>query len=160
MSGKYLTFQTAEQLFAVPIADVEQILQLREAIGIPEVPAYVKGIIRLRGVVIPVIDMRIRLGWPETEYGDRAGMIVVRGRAKTPIALLVDQAREVIDIPDKWISGPPVVGGGPENDYLTGVAALPTKDHKEQLVLLLDGSKLLREREAETLVESAAAREA
>jgi len=160
MSGKYLTFQSAEQLFALPIADVEQILQYREATGIPEVPAYVKGIIRLRGMVIPVIDMRIRLGWPETEYSNRAGMIVVRGREKTPIALLIDQAREVIDIPDQWISGPPMVGGGAENDYLTGVAALPGKNRKEQLVLLLDGAKLLREREAETLVESAAAQEA
>lgn len=159
MSEKYLTFQLAEQLFAVPIADVEQILQLREMTGIPETPAYVKGIIRLRGMVIPVIDMRARLGWPQTEYSDRTGMIVVRGRAKTPIALLVDQAQEVVDIQDKWISDPPMVGGGAENAYLTGVAALPRKGQKERLVLLLDGAKLLREREAETLVETALSEE-
>lgn len=154
MSEKYLTFQTADQLFAVPIAHVEQILRLGEITGVPGTSPYVKGIIRLREMVIPVIDMRLRLGWPLTGYGDRAGMIVLRG-AGTPVALLVDQAEEVIDIPDQCISQPPVAGGTSENDYLTGVAALVQKDRKERLVLLLDGSRLLREREAEEVLESA-----
>lgn len=136
LAGKYLTFFTDEQLFGVSIADVVQIVGMQGITEIPEFPHYAKGIINLRGEIIPVVDMRLRMGKLEAEYSERTCIIVTSIREHY-IGLIVDQVDEVTDIDDSLISPPPTVMGE-GNSYLTGIGKLTNK-----VVLLMDTKKLL-----------------
>ena len=136
MEGKYLTFFTDGQLFGVSIADVVQIVGVQEITPIPEFPHYAKGIINLRGNIIPVIDMRLRLGKSETEYNERT-CIIVTNIEEHYIGLIVDQVDEVTDISEELISPPPTVSGTGES-FITGIGKLTNK-----IVLLMNTKKLL-----------------
>ncbi|MEG0542194.1 MAG: chemotaxis protein CheW [Angelakisella sp.] len=136
MDGKYLTFFTDNQLFGVSIADVVQIVGMQGITEIPEFPHYAKGIINLRGAIIPVIDMRLRLGKLEAEYNERTCIIVTNINERY-IGLIVDQVDEVADIANDLIAPPPTVSGTGES-YLTGIGKLTNK-----VVLLMDARKLL-----------------
>lgn len=135
MDGKYLTFWTDNQLFAVPIADVVQIVQLQPITPIPEFPSYAKGIIDLRGAAIPVVDARLRLNMKEVAYTDRTCIIVSSIRDRLS-GLLVDGVEEVSSIGDSDISPPPTLSGEGHN-FLTGVAQ---REHR--VVLLLNTEKI------------------
>ncbi len=138
--GKYLTFLTDAQLFGIPIAFVVQIVGIQEITPIPEFPHYAKGIINLRGEIIPVIDMRLRLGRMEAEYGERTCIIVINIRDRY-IGLIVDEVDEVTEISEEKISLPPRVNNA-DGSYLTGVAKL-----EKRVALLLDTGKLLGEQD-------------
>lgn len=109
---------------------------MQEITEIPEFPSYAKGIINLRGEIIPVVDMRLRMGKLETEYSERTCIIVTSIREHY-IGLVVDQVDEVTDIDNSIISPPPTVMGA-GNSYLTGIGKLTNK-----IVLLMDTKKLL-----------------
>lgn len=137
MSGKYLTFFTDNQLFGVPIADVVQIAGVQQITEIPEFPHYVKGIINLRGEIIPIMDMRLRLGKVEAVYTDRT-CIIITNIKDYYMGLIVDQVEEVTDISDELIAPPPTVTGSSGESYLTGIGKLTNK-----VVLLMDTQKIL-----------------
>lgn len=143
--GKYLTFWSASQLFGVSIADVEQIVGMQDITEVPDFPYYAKGIINLRGEIIPVIDVRLRLNKPEEEYGDRACIIVVSIHDKL-FGFAVDSVEEVTDIEDNLISPPPLVSNDITGQYLIGVARL-----SEKIVLLIDTAKILGQSEFDAL---------
>lgn len=148
--GKYLTFWVAKQLFAVSIANVEQIIGIQEVTEVPDAPAYAKGIINLRGAIIPVIDMRLRLNKPEATYNDRTCIIVARINQEQ-IGFIVDEVDEVTDIGTELVSPPPKIGDA-ENRYLTGVARLGGENGgAEKIALLLDISKIMSEGELSAL---------
>lgn len=136
MDGKYLTYWTDSQLFGIPIADVVQIVGMQDITPVPEYPLYAKGIINLRGAIIPVIDMRLRLGRMEAEYNERTCIIVtnIGGRE---IGLIVDEVDEVTAIEDENISQPPAMGSGSTDDYLTGIAK-----HENRVILLMDTNRI------------------
>lgn len=145
IQGKYLTFWTDEQLFGIPIAEVVQIVGVQEITTMPDYPSYMKGIIHLRGSVIPLMDVRLRLGRTEAEYTDRTCIIITNINERY-FGLIVDGVDEVTHIEDAQIADPPRVGGDSENKYLTGVATLEnTKDHTEKIILCMDVTKLLGE---------------
>ena len=131
MKGKYLTFWTDGQLFGVPISDVVQIIGMQEITPIPDSPAYAKGVINLRGFIIPLIDVRLRFGKPEAEYNERT-CIVVTSLEENYIGFIVDSVNEVATIDDRT------------NAYLTGVGKIG-----EKVVLLLDTNKILNADEIE-----------
>lgn len=139
MYGKYLTFWTENQLFGVPIADVVQIVGLQEITKIPEFPEYAKGIINLRGNIIPLIDVRLRFHKEEAPYNERT-CIIVTNINDNSIGFIVDAVDAVTDIGDECISQPPKLAADTTNTYLTGVAKLENK-----VVLLLDTGKILNE---------------
>ncbi|HBC27173.1 MAG TPA: chemotaxis protein CheW [Ruminococcaceae bacterium] len=144
MKGKYLTFWTDGQLFGVPISDVVQIIGMQEITPIPDSPAYAKGVINLRGFIIPLIDVRLRFGKPEAEYNERT-CIVVTSLEENYIGFIVDSVNEVATIDDDNISPPPkVVSRDRTNAYLTGVGKIG-----EKVVLLLDTNKILNADEIE-----------
>ena len=103
---KYLTFWSGGQLFGIGIAQVVQIIQVPEITVVPESPYYMKGIVCIRGLVIPVIDMRLRLGQPEEEYTGHTCIVLVTVRGRT-FGLIVDAVESVEDIPDQQILPPP-----------------------------------------------------
>ena len=149
MKGKYLTFWTDDQLFGVPIKDVVQIVGMQKITQIPEYPDYAKGIINLRGTIVPLIDVRLRLGKPEKEYNDRT-CIIVTSVHNSYFGFIVDEVEEVTDISDDMISPPPKLSGDTVNKYLTGIARM-----NDKLVLTIDTAKILGEEEFDALLQSA-----
>lgn len=137
MDGKYLTFFTENQLFGVPIADVVQIVGMQDITEVPEFPNYAKGIINLRGTIIPVIDVRLRFGKEEKAYDERTCIIVTMIH-DVAVGFIVDAVDAVTDIEDENISAPPKMSGEYSSSYLTGIAR-----HEGRVVLLLDAQRLL-----------------
>jgi purine-binding chemotaxis protein CheW len=149
MKGKYLTFWTDDQLFGVPIKDVVQIVGMQKITKIPEYPDYAKGVINLRGTIVPLIDVRLRMGKPGQEYNDRTCIIVTNVHSNY-FGFIVDQVEEVTDISDDVVSPPPKLNGDTVNKYLTGIARMGDK-----LVLMVNTAKILGEEEFAALLESA-----
>lgn len=138
LRDKYLTFWADQQLFGVPIADVMQIVGMQEITQVPEYPYYAKGIINLRGEVIPVLDMRLRLGMSEVDYHDRTNIIVINHNDSLS-GIIVDGVDEVTTIPADRIAPPPSVSNDSTNQYLKGIARYQNlNDTAEKTVLLLD----------------------
>lgn len=147
LKGKYLTFFIDSQIYGIPIADVVQIVGVQDITEIPEFPVYAKGIINLRGTIIPVIDMRIRLGKMEIPYDDKTCIIVtsIGGRL---IGLAVDSVDEVTYISDEEISPPPKLPDvDTESRFITGVGL-----HNDKITLLLDSQKILGEEEISLII--------
>lgn len=138
---KYLTFFTGTQLFGIPIADVVQIIKIQEITPIPEFPYYAKGIINLRGEIIPVIDVRLRFHKQEIPYSERT-CIIVTNIVKEGIGFIVDSVNEVTEIAITQISEPPQMIGGEENSYLAGLGRIDN-----EVILLLHTAKILGENE-------------
>lgn len=151
--NKYLTFWSAGQLFGIPIAEVVQIVGMQKITEIPEYPPYAKGIINLRGSIIPLIDVRLRLGKPEVDYNERT-CIIVTNVQDNEFGFIVDEVDEVTLIEQDMVSQPPQMGGesNATNRYLTGIARLPAEeDQPEKIVLTISTKKLLGEQEFEAL---------
>lgn len=136
MKGKYLTFWTDNQLFGVPIAYVVQIVGMQTVTEIPEYPSYAKGVINLRGGIIPLIDVRLRIGKPETTYNERT-CIIVTDINDNDVGFIVDGVDAVIYIDDSLIEPPPQFSGGVDG-YITGIGKL-----ENQVVLLMDTRKIV-----------------
>ncbi len=138
-SERYLTFKLGEQLFGLPIEDVVQIIGIQKITPIPDLPAYMKGIIHLRGDVIPVIDVSQKFNRSEIAYQDRTCIIVVSIESVL-FGLIVEEVDEVADIPLENVSIPPKIVS--DNQYLVGIGMLLNK-----LILLLNTSQLFHENE-------------
>jgi purine-binding chemotaxis protein CheW len=140
---KYLTFLIENQFFAFSIYDIETIVEIQQIFPIPEFPDYAKGIINLRGLIIPVIDVRLRFKKPVAEYNERTCIIVVSIN-KIKIGFIVDTVDEVIDINPADISPLPKIGstGGEMGKYILGVGKT-----KDKIIMILAASKMLNEDE-------------
>lgn len=137
MDGKYLTFWTDGQMFGIPIADVIQIVGLQAITPVPEFPRYAKGVINLRGSIIPILDIRLRFGREEAPYNDRT-CIIIADIQGLEIGVIVDGVNEVTSMADEEISAPPRLSQTGEIAFLTGVGKCGDK-----VILLLDTQKLL-----------------
>lgn len=145
LKGKYLTFYTDNQLFGISIADVVQIVGMQEITAVPEFPSYAKGVINLRGIIIPIIDVRLRLKKEEIAYNERTCIIVTNINGSY-IGFIVDEVNEVTNIDNESISNPPQMGSDYTNTFITGIAKL-----NNNIVLLIDLKKVLDEKEIELI---------
>ncbi|MGD9569218.1 MAG: chemotaxis protein CheW [Sedimentibacter sp.] len=143
LKDKYLTFYTDNQLFGILISEVVQIIGMQEITAVPEFPSYAKGVINLRGIIIPIIDVRLRLKKEEIEYNERTCIIVTNINGSY-IGFIVDSVNEVTNIYNDNISKPPKMGADYVNTYITGIAKL-----NNNIVLLIDLKKVLNEKELE-----------
>lgn len=134
-AGKYLSFHLGEEEYAIQVLKVREIVKLQHITGVPETPAELKGVINLRGKVIPVVDLRLRFGLPEKEYSQRTCIIVVElGRAATgPMGIIVDEVSEVLTLQELDIQDTPDFGVGVETPYLLGMAKI-----QDRVKILLD----------------------
>ena len=146
---KYLTFLSDGQLFGIPIGDVVQIVGIQKITQIPDLPNYVKGVIDLRGDIIPLIDLRLRTGKQEAAYTERTCVIVTRISDKL-FGFIVDEVDEVTDIQQAQISDPPKLSAEKTNRYLTGIARM----EDEKIILLVDPASILRDDEIEELTKA------
>ena len=102
LADMFLSFDLGEEEYAVSIAGVIEIVGIQRIMPVPDMPAYVKGVINLRGKVIPLMDVRLRFGMPERAYDDRTVIIVMEVN-DAPVGLIVDGVREVLEIPPAQI---------------------------------------------------------
>lgn len=145
---KYLTFFIENQLYGITISDVVQIAGMQEITEVPEFPIYAKGVINLRGSIIPVIDIRLRLKKEEMAYSERQ-CIIITNINDLYMGFIVDSVNEVIDINDDDMSDPPKMGSDYVNTYITGIAKL-----KDNIVLLIDLKKILNEKEVQLITNN------
>lgn len=136
MQDKYFTFWLNEQLYAIPIENVVQIVGIQPFTKIPEAPYYMKGLVNIRGSMIPVIDMRSRLAMEEREYNDRTSIIIV-SVGDNQISFIVDDVNEVAGILPEEFSPPGEVSNEYLTEYVTAIS-----NHNEKTILHLDLSKL------------------
>lgn len=144
---KYLTFTLGEELYGIDIRAVIEIIGIMPITKVPEVPAYVQGIINLRGKIIPVVDMRLRFGQEYRPYSDRTCVIIISVN-DVLIGLIIDGVSEVLTIPENSIVPPPELKSV-RNRYVKNIGKLS----EEKVVLLLDWKKLFST-EDEVLLEN------
>ena len=142
---QYLTFELAGEQFGVDILEVQEIRGWSPVTVIPNAPVYVKGVTNLRGTIVPVIDMRIRLSLPEAEYTDSSVVIVmsleVDGVQRTA-GFVVDSVSDVLNIANTDVRAVPQMSELEHSKYLTGIAA-----RGDELVLILDASLIFSQAE-------------
>jgi len=140
-TGKYLTFSLAREEYGISIVKVKEIIELMPITPIPQAPSFVKGVINLRGKVIPVIDLRIRFGMASVEHSDRSCIIVVdiAGAAGTRlVGVMVDSVSDVLYISGYDIEDPPAFISTFETDFLLGMAKT-----EKSLKIILDIDQVL-----------------
>ncbi|MCX7772491.1 MAG: chemotaxis protein CheW [Clostridia bacterium] len=144
MEGKYLTFTLGTEVYGIEIRYVTEIIGIQPITEVPELPAYMRGIINLRGKIIPVMDVRLRFKKPAKEYNDRTCIIVV-DIGEMSIGLIVDMVSEVLSIPGENIVDPPVINKE-GNRYIKGIGKAGN-----DVKLLLDCHSLLNEQDIESI---------
>ena len=152
--NKYLLFKLGEEEYGVNIATVQAIEEMQPIIAVPDMPAYIKGVINLRGKVIPVVDLRLNFNMEEREYDSRTCMIIGMVDGKH-IGLIVDTVSEVEEIPESKISPPPEFESGSRREqFIAGIGMVD-----QQVRILLDISKLFGQRELDTMHKKTEERE-
>jgi len=142
---KYLTFTLGSEAYGLDIKYVTEIIGVQEITEVPQLPEYIKGIINLRGKIIPVMDVRLRFRKPFREYNDRTCIVVVETK-DISVGLIVDAVSEVISIQDQDIVPPPNLNKELGNKYIKGIGKV-----KNEVKLLLDCDKLLSSDEIQNL---------
>ena len=140
----YLTFGIGREVYGVGIAYVTEIVGMQRVMPVPDVPSYVKGVINLRGKVIPVMDVRARFGMPEEPYTERT-VIIVLDVNRVPTGLVVDDVRDVLEIPPGRIDPSPHFGAAREGRSV--IRGLGKSD--DQVAVILDIYKLVDAEPAE-----------
>ena len=147
---EYLTFTLGREEYGIPILNVQEIIGYQEATPIPNSPAWVKGVVNIRGVVIPVVDIREKFTMPATEY-NAYSVIIVNRVGERVIGAVVDAVNDVLAFTDAQIQEAPQVSRRLRTDFITGLGKL-----EGRLVLLLDMEQLLGD-EVETVEDTMAA---
>ncbi len=145
--GRYLTFVIEDEGYGLEIQYVTEIIGIQKITEVPDLPVFLKGIINLRGKIIPVMDVRLRFSKPPMAYHDRTCIIVV-DVGGISLGLIVDTVSEVLDIEEKYIVPPPVTLMGSSNQYLKNIGIIGN-----EVKLLLDCNKLLQEDELNQLTQ-------
>lgn len=143
-----LSFQLGSEVFAVGILNVREIIEYGQLTAVPMMPASVRGVINLRGAVVPVVDLRRRFGGESTQVERRTCIVIVevaREAEVQVVGILVDAVNEVLDIPDSRIEPPPAFGTRLRTDFISGMAKM---DQGFILILNLDRVLALEELEA------------
>jgi purine-binding chemotaxis protein CheW len=147
--GKYLTFRLLDEFYGIRVDAILQIIAIPQITPIPRTPPFVKGVINLRGKIIPVVDLRLRFGLEPTEYDARTSIIILRttvNEAEVFIGIIVDTVIEVIDIVASQIEEKPRFGIRVDTEYIMGMAKV-----KDKVVTLLDIENVLTREELVTL---------
>lgn len=139
---KVIVFALGEEEYGVEVEKVRTIERMMPMTRVPKAPEFIKGVINLRGVVVPVIDLRGRFGFPETDYTDNTRIIIV-SVDDYEVGLIVDSANDVIDIDSDHIEAPPEIVGGVKAKYLRGIAKIVDN----RLLILLNLEQILTKNE-------------
>ncbi|MCE7794583.1 chemotaxis protein CheW [Salipaludibacillus sp. CUR1] len=144
---KVIVFQLKDEEYGVEVEQVKSIERVQHITRVPSTPDFVEGVINLRGVVTPIIDLRKRFNIEGLDHSDTTRVIIVTVE-KMDVGLVVDAANDVIDIPRSAVEPPPQVVGGLEAEYIRGVAKL-----EKRLLILLNLDKVLNSEEMDEMKE-------
>ncbi|WP_238919136.1 chemotaxis protein CheW [Clostridium sp. YIM B02555] len=144
---KYLIFSIGNECYGIDIKYVTEIIGIEPITAVPELPNYIKGVINLRGKIIPVMDVRLRFKKEQKEYDDRTCIVVVE-IGNINIGLIIDRVLEVVNIDESNISPPPKINSNKDNanKYIKGIGKT-----QNEVRLLIDCHKLLEEDEIEEI---------
>jgi purine-binding chemotaxis protein CheW len=148
-AGKYLTFGLGKEEFGIQVMRVREIMGVQEVTAVPHTPPYVKGVINLRGKVIPVVDLRQKFGMPEQAYTQRTCIVVVQleqDGLRLLTGVIVDEVSEVLSLQAADIEDTPDFGRGVVTPYLLGMAKT-----KGKVIVLLDINRLMSTQEVQGL---------
>jgi len=149
-AGKYLTFVLADEEYGLEILKVREIIGMMDITAVPRTPNYVKGVINLRGKVIPVVDLRLKMGMPEAQRTDQTCIIVV-DIGEVEMGVIVDEVSEVLDIDSGDIEDAPSFGTHVKTDFILGMGKADGK-----VTILLDISKLLSQEDLASVTSNGA----
>ena len=141
-AGQYLTFVLGGEMYALGIFNIKEIIDYGNLTYVPMMPAFVRGVINLRGSVVPVVDLLARFGKGSTQIAKRTGIVIVEtidgsGRQQD-IGIIVDAVNEVVEIAQSDIEPPPSFGAGIRPDFISGMAK-----RNGRFVILLDINRVL-----------------
>ncbi len=151
--GKYLTFILNEEEYGIGILKIKEIIGMMPITSVPQTPEFVKGVINLRGKVIPVVDLRLRFGMQSIDYTERTCIIVVEIEGSNDtvmIGIVVDAVSEVLNIKGEHIEDTPTFGAKLNTDYISGMAKI-----EGGVKILLDINKVLSAEEVIILEKAA-----
>lgn len=153
--AQFLTFTVGAEVFAMDIRTVREIIQVGPMTTVPLMPNFVKGVINLRGAVVPVVDLQARFGRPPASIGKKTCIIIfgtIRDGERVELGLMVDAVSEVIDIPAEAIEAPPNFGNTVRRDFIRGMGKV-----QNGFVVILEPDRAFDVEEMAGLCESAQA---
>ncbi|MDR3077341.1 MAG: chemotaxis protein CheW [Planctomycetota bacterium] len=142
---KYLTFRLDVEDYGLEIRHVKEIISIQKITDVPDLPDFVKGVINLRGQIIPTLDLRLRFGIAAKDYDERT-CIIITHMNEIPVGVIVDTVNEVLDIPAEMIAPPPSVQKGAAHRFIQGIGRVGN-----DVKIILNADKLLHEDEVEAL---------
>lgn len=152
-TGKYLTFSLDEEEYGIGILKVKEIIGMMPITSVPRTPPFVKGVVNLRGKVIPVVDLRLKFGMTENDYSERTCIIVVEidsDESTISIGIVVDSVSEVLNIQENEIEETPAFGAQLNTDYILGMAKM-----EGGVKILLDIDRVLSHKEISAIEKTA-----
>jgi purine-binding chemotaxis protein CheW len=156
LAGKHLTFVLGRECYGVPVLKVREIIRLCDITPVPQMPDYIKGVLNLRGKIIPVADLRLKFRLASSAYTDLTCIVVVQvalaDKTSTLMGLIVDAVEEVVNLSASDIEPTPDFGADLEADYILGMAKI-----KGQVKTLLDIDRVVTAVSADDLRRAAAA---
>jgi purine-binding chemotaxis protein CheW len=141
LAGKYLTFRLAEEEYGLEILKVQEIIQMQAVTKVPRTPSYVRGVINLRGKVIPVVDLRTKFGLADTKDTEKTCIIVVQIAhvdSKVTTGIIIDEVKEVLDIKQENIEETPSFGSSVKTEFILGMGKIGAS-----VKILLDIDKVM-----------------
>ncbi len=144
IEGSYLTIKLMEELYGVNVTSILQIIDVPPITKVPNTENFVKGVINLRGKIVPVIDLRIKFLMPEIQYDEKTSIVIVKIKNESKVSyigLIVDLVLEVVNVLDSQIENTPSFGSDIKTKYFLGMAKIDN-----QVITLLDIEELLYEK--------------
>ena len=144
-AGKFLSFYLSKEEYGIAILKVREIIGMVDVTPLPRTPQFVKGVINLRGTIVPIIDLRERFGLDSADYGRTTVVVVVkveRGESSRVMGVVVDAVSDVYNLPENEIKETPDFGTALDAQFAKGLATVDKK-----MIILLDIDRLLNERE-------------
>lgn len=154
-AGKYLTFKLESEEFGLEILKVQEIIQMQSITRVPRTPEFVRGVINLRGKVIPVVDLRLKFGMDQAEDTERTCIVVVQIRGASSMlvmGIIIDEVREVLDIPESSIEDTPSFGTSIDTEFILGMGKIG-----QNVKILLDIDKVLSAQELSSVATTTGA---
>ncbi|MBF0286023.1 MAG: chemotaxis protein CheW [Magnetococcales bacterium] len=151
---QFLTFTLADEVFAVDIARVREVLEFTTLTVVPRTPDYMRGVINLRGSVVPVVDLRLKFGMSRTEKSVNTCIIIVEVEQdddKVVLGALADSVKEVMNLEPGQVEPPPKIGARLRTDFIRGMGK-----HEDQFIIILDTDRVFSSDELSNLTDAAA----
>ncbi|MBI4805029.1 MAG: chemotaxis protein CheW [Desulfovibrio sp.] len=151
-TNQFLTFTLADEVFALDISSVREVLEYTTITKMPRTPEYIRGVINLRGRAVPVVDMRLKFGMSETEHTVDTCIIIVEVRLagdEVVLGALADSVKEVMDIEPNDIEPAPKMGTSVQTDFIRGIGR-----HADGFIIILDINKIFNEVELAEIAAS------